>query len=102
MNITKIRKLVLQNAASEYFTDDEHHNYDENNIDNEDIPLEKPKRRLIIKCKTKPLNFYEGDTYPKYQPIPLASRNWQSKNSKGDYFTIYPFKSVITYIFNIS
>lgn len=57
----------------------------------------KQKKACIIKCKISRFDFYEGDTYPKFQPIPLASRGWHHRKSKGDYFTILPVNMVITH-----
>ncbi|OXU29706.1 hypothetical protein TSAR_009370 [Trichomalopsis sarcophagae] len=79
---------TLQNATSEEFGDEEYEFKED--LQPVDVPIEKPKRKLIIKCKNPALNFYEGQTYPKFQPIPLASRGWHHRKSNGDYFTIYP------------
>lgn len=46
----------------------------------------------IIKCKNPKLNHYYQQTYNKFSKIPLASENWTSNKSVGDYFSInvYP------------
>ncbi|XP_078037338.1 putative ATP-dependent RNA helicase Dbp21E2 [Augochlora pura] len=55
-------------------------------------PSESFKGQMkIIDCKRKEYNFYEGQTYPKKQIIPLASQGWNHWKSNGDYFTIYPY-----------
>ncbi|XP_014212030.1 probable ATP-dependent RNA helicase DDX28 [Copidosoma floridanum] len=69
----------------------EQDNYEESEM-KENIPREK--RYCIVKCKNPKLNFYEGDTYPKFEPIPMASRGWHSRMSKGDYFTIFPNEKI--------
>ncbi|XP_070168642.1 probable ATP-dependent RNA helicase DDX28 isoform X2 [Polyergus mexicanus] len=48
----------------------------------------------IIVCKRKELNFYEGQKYSKFEPIPLASKGWQHYKSKGDFFFVYPLTNV--------
>ncbi|KAG5310347.1 DDX28 helicase, partial [Acromyrmex insinuator] len=48
----------------------------------------------IIVCKRKEFNFYKGQEYFKYKPIPLASKGWHHYKSKGDYFCIYPLTNV--------
>ncbi|XP_034949421.1 probable ATP-dependent RNA helicase DDX28 [Chelonus insularis] len=50
----------------------------------------KSKRKPIIHCRDPKLHHYYGTTYPKFQEIPIASKNWMSRKSKGDYFTVYP------------
>ncbi|XP_018311228.1 probable ATP-dependent RNA helicase DDX28 [Mycetomoellerius zeteki] len=48
----------------------------------------------IIVCRRKEFNFYEGQEYSKYKPIPLVSKGWHHYKSKGDYFYIYPLTNV--------
>lgn len=48
----------------------------------------------IIVSKRKEFNFYEGQTYSKYEPIPLVSKGWHHYKSKGDYFFVYPLTDV--------
>ncbi|KAG5330834.1 DDX28 helicase, partial [Acromyrmex heyeri] len=56
----------------------------------------------IIVCKRKEFNFYEGQEYSKYKPIPLASKGWHHYKSKGDYFYIYPLTNVTKEAFDES
>ncbi|KAL7298467.1 hypothetical protein TKK_0008254 [Trichogramma kaykai] len=58
--------------------------------DNEVLDKPKAKRKLIIKSKRPEFNFYEGDVYPKFETIPLVTRGWHHRDSRGDHFTIYP------------
>lgn len=58
-------------------------------------PIEKIEERTpIISSKRKELNFYEGQTYSKYEPIPLVSKGWHHYKSKGDHFFVYPLTNV--------
>ncbi|XP_033231116.1 probable ATP-dependent RNA helicase DDX28 [Belonocnema kinseyi] len=54
--------------------------------------LKNPEKKKvpIITCKRSEFNFYKGQTYPKFQEIPLASKGWMHKEARGDYFTIHP------------
>ncbi|KAL6437714.1 hypothetical protein ACFW04_004236 [Cataglyphis niger] len=62
--------------------------------------IERPKeidtegKTPIIVCKRKEFNFYEGQTYSKFESIPLASKGWQHYKSKGDFFFVYPLTNV--------
>lgn len=47
------------------------------------------KKMPIITCKRPEFNHYEGQTYPKFDGIPLASKGWLNRKSKNDYFIIY-------------
>lgn len=47
------------------------------------------KKLPIIACKRPEFNHYEGQTYPKFEGIPLASKGWLHPKSKNDYFVIY-------------
>ncbi|KAJ8673359.1 hypothetical protein QAD02_004621 [Eretmocerus hayati] len=89
------RHLVKYSKASaDYFSDDEYEDYLKEDVSKETegfIP--KPKRPCIIKCRRSKFDFYQGDTFPKFEAIPLVSRGWQHRLSKGDYFTIYPTES---------
>ncbi|XP_012541487.1 probable ATP-dependent RNA helicase DDX28 [Monomorium pharaonis] len=49
----------------------------------------------IIVSKRKEFNFYEGQTYSKYEPIPLVTKGWDHYKSKGDYFYVYPLTNVM-------
>ncbi|CAB0030047.1 unnamed protein product [Trichogramma brassicae] len=58
--------------------------------DNDALDKPKAKRKLIIKSRRPEFNFYEGDVYPKFETIPLVTRGWHHRDSRGDHFTIYP------------
>ncbi|XP_046664813.1 probable ATP-dependent RNA helicase DDX28 [Homalodisca vitripennis] len=49
---------------------------------------------IIIECKNKDLNHYINQKYNKFNAIPLATKGWNHRLSKGDYFkiNIYPDK----------
>ncbi|KAG8223705.1 hypothetical protein J437_LFUL004070 [Ladona fulva] len=52
-------------------------------------PLMHPaKKGVIIECKRPEFNHYTGQIYDKFKPIPLASKGWHHKKSKGDHFII--------------
>ncbi|XP_015591529.1 probable ATP-dependent RNA helicase DDX28 [Cephus cinctus] len=55
----------------------------------------KQENTRIITCKRSEFNFYLGQTYSKFEPIPLASRGWQHKEARGDYFVIHPLMEEI-------
>lgn len=42
----------------------------------------------IISCKRKEFNHYKGQSYSKFEEVPLASKGWHHYKSAGDYFTI--------------
>uniref|UniRef100_A0A1B6EFR9 RNA helicase n=2 Tax=Clastoptera arizonana TaxID=38151 RepID=A0A1B6EFR9_9HEMI len=48
----------------------------------------KNDEKAIIECKTSSLNHYKNQTYKKFDAIPLASKGWHNKQSRGDYFKI--------------
>ncbi|KDR24181.1 probable ATP-dependent RNA helicase DDX28 isoform X2 [Zootermopsis nevadensis] len=50
------------------------------------------KKVLHISCKRKEYNLYKGFTYGKFENIPLASKGWHHRKSKGDFFTIQKYK----------
>ncbi|XP_058792978.1 probable ATP-dependent RNA helicase DDX28 [Phymastichus coffea] len=88
---TKLSKVSVE----DYTDDDDDYDFEPKHEKESEEPPEvvkKSKRPIIIQCKRSMFNFHEGDTYPKFQPIPLASRAWQHRKSNGDYFTIYPLK----------
>ena len=64
---------------------------------------EEPEKTkpIIIACKRQSYNFFLGDTFKKFEPIPLASRGWQHRDSRGDYFTIYPVEEYVNIDFLI-
>lgn len=45
----------------------------------------------IIRCKRSQLNHYPGIKYGKFEEVPLASKGWNHKKSRGDFFVINPF-----------
>ncbi|XP_027225026.2 probable ATP-dependent RNA helicase DDX28 [Penaeus vannamei] len=45
----------------------------------------------IINCKRKQLNHYLGQSYSKFEEVPLASKGWQNRKAAGDYFTIHGY-----------
>lgn len=47
------------------------------------------KKTPIITCKRPEFNHYQGQTYPKFEGIKLASKGWLHNKSKGDYFIIH-------------
>ncbi|XP_047019617.1 probable ATP-dependent RNA helicase DDX28 [Helicoverpa zea] len=47
------------------------------------------KKLPIISCKRPEFNHFEGQSYSKFEGIPLASKGWLSNKAKGDYFVIY-------------
>lgn len=52
--------------------------------------VQQAKKKLpIISCKRSEFNHYEGQTYSKFEGIPLASKGWLHNKSKGDYFIVY-------------
>lgn len=59
-----------------------------------ELPRKVKENTPIIVCKQKELNFYEGQTFSKFEPMPLATKGWHHYKSKGDYFFIYPLVNV--------
>ncbi|XP_075974230.1 putative ATP-dependent RNA helicase Dbp21E2 [Anticarsia gemmatalis] len=52
--------------------------------------VQQAKKKLpIISCKRPEFNHYEGQSYSKFEGIPLASKGWLHAKSKNDYFVIY-------------
>lgn len=43
----------------------------------------------IISCRRKEFDFYNDKPYDKLEAIPLASKGWHHKKSKGDYFIVH-------------
>ncbi|XP_072756777.1 probable ATP-dependent RNA helicase DDX28 [Anoplolepis gracilipes] len=64
------------------------------NVSQIQIPKHTEGKTPIIVCKRKEFNFYEGQKYSKFEPIPLASKGWQHYKSKQDHFFIYSLTSV--------
>ncbi|KZS20218.1 putative ATP-dependent RNA helicase DDX28 [Daphnia magna] len=42
----------------------------------------------IVSCKNTKLNHYSGQSYGKFDKVPLASRSWGHREANGDYFAI--------------
>lgn len=64
---------------------------DKNSKQNETHDDDKSKTPIIV-CKRKEFNFYKGQTFSKFDTVPLASGAWSHQKSKGDFFTIYPLE----------
>lgn len=64
------------------------------NVNRLEIPKDTEGKTPIVVYKRKELNFYEGQKYSKFEPIPLASKGWHHYKSKGDHFFIYPLTNV--------
>jgi len=64
------------------------------NVKRTEAPKDIKGEVPIIVCRRKEFNFYEGQEYSKYKPIPLVSKGWHHYKSKGDYFYIYPLTNV--------
>lgn len=64
------------------------------NVKRVEAPKDVKGKTPIIVSKRKEFNFYEGQTYPKYVPIPLITDGWHHYKSKGDYFYVYPLTNV--------
>lgn len=47
---------------------------------------------LIISCKRPYLNYYSSVHYDKFDTVSLASKGWNHTKSKGDFFTVHPYK----------
>lgn len=45
----------------------------------------------IISCKNSELNHYTRAKYGKFEEIPLASKGWNHRKSRGDFFVLHPF-----------
>lgn len=54
---------------------------------------------LRISCKRTEYNLYEGQTYGKFESIPLASKGWHHRKSRGDFFTIQKYREVSKYFY---
>lgn len=59
----------------------------------------KKKKVDVITCRQKEFNHFHGQSYPKFQPLPLASGKWHLSKLKGDYFTIHPVIIIIQLYF---
>lgn len=70
------------------------------NVSRIKAPINVEEKTPIIVCRRKEFNFYEGQIYPKYMPIPLASKGWHHYKSKGDYFFVYPPTTVTKEAYN--
>ncbi|KAI9556222.1 hypothetical protein GHT06_018796 [Daphnia sinensis] len=42
----------------------------------------------IVSCKNSKLNHYSGQSYGKFDKVPLASKSWGHRESNGDHFAI--------------
>ncbi|XP_047001920.1 probable ATP-dependent RNA helicase DDX28 [Schistocerca americana] len=51
----------------------------------------KYEKEAVITCKRQEFNHYKSQTYRKFEVVPLASKGWYHKRSKGDYFIINAF-----------
>ncbi len=51
------------------------------------------RSRCLIRCRRSELDHFAGQTYNRYEKIPLASEHWQSKRTIGDFFSFPVFKS---------
>ncbi|GAB6021716.1 hypothetical protein CHUAL_004296 [Chamberlinius hualienensis] len=49
--------------------------------------LSKP----IVSCRRPQFNYYEGQTFNKFQCLPLTSGGWKNRKSAGDTFTVNRF-----------
>ncbi|KAK7790571.1 hypothetical protein R5R35_002025 [Gryllus longicercus] len=54
------------------------------------------KKDPIISCKNEDLNHYKGQSYGKFAVVPLASKGWLHRKSKGDFFEIKNYGEVQT------
>ena len=56
-----------------------------------DVPIARfsSKNKLVIECKNKFLNMYEGQVYRNLNDVPLASKGWTSNKSRGDFFKVH-------------
>lgn len=61
----------------------------------DETPIVKKKETPIITCRQPALIFYKGQTYSKFEPIPLATKGWNHTKAKGDHIFIFPEKKSI-------
>lgn len=54
--------------------------------------IKQRKKTLRISCNRTEYNCYEGQTYGKFENIPLASKGWHHRKSRGDFFTIQKYR----------
>ncbi|KAH9500099.1 putative ATP-dependent RNA helicase ddx28 [Bulinus truncatus] len=50
----------------------------------------KNRGPLIISCKRKEYNFYQGESFNEFETQKLVSCGWKTNKRLGDYFTIMP------------
>ncbi|KAJ8890908.1 hypothetical protein PR048_010417 [Dryococelus australis] len=48
----------------------------------------------VVECKNEELNHYKSLTYGKFDVVPLASKGWLHRKSKGDYFVIHGYSQI--------
>ena len=46
----------------------------------------------IITCRRPELNHFKGQTYPPFKRLPMASEQWMSRKTIGDFFSFAPFR----------
>ena len=46
----------------------------------------------IITCRRPELNHFKGQTYSPFKRLPLASEQWMSRKTIGDFFSFAPFR----------
>ncbi|KAK0051673.1 ATP-dependent RNA helicase DDX28 [Biomphalaria pfeifferi] len=56
---------------------------------------QQKKRRgpLIISCKRRQYNFYQGEVFNEFDTHKLVSCGWKTNKRLGDYFTILPYSN---------
>merc|ERR1719334_2684569 len=52
------------------------------------------KKPIVIAARRKELNHFMGQTYGKFETLPLVSAGWYHRKSHGDFFTINSFQSM--------
>ncbi|XP_069691815.1 probable ATP-dependent RNA helicase DDX28 [Periplaneta americana] len=57
-----------------------------------DIESSKQTKKLRIICKRSEFNLHAGQHYSKFDDIPLASKGWHHRKSRGDFFTIQSYR----------
>ncbi|XP_051169984.1 probable ATP-dependent RNA helicase DDX28 [Leptopilina boulardi] len=88
-----VNSCVVSSKFCTYFEEPTYIKFDKN-VENSEF--DKPKKKIpIITCKRSKYNYYQGQNYPKFAPLPLASDGWHIRKSKGDYFTINPINEDI-------
>ncbi|XP_015430789.1 PREDICTED: probable ATP-dependent RNA helicase DDX28 [Dufourea novaeangliae] len=53
------------------------------------------KKIPIILTRRKEYNFYKGQMYGKKEVIPLLTKGWSHRNSRGDHFFVYPYDNAV-------